>query len=173
MGHRNGEFEVALLAASASENNGSKEFPGNAKVFKDRVDQLRWNDLPIVLMPAIAGLSYFDFCFWVEDTDRFELKRNALWKVIAPNIEINPQDHLSNGKEIDDDTIQSPALYKWRNTWCDVMSAYSHIHEGRDVFITNNTKDFQKNASALAELGMKYIFSPQNARILLTAITTI
>lgn len=123
-------------------------------------------------MPAIAGLSYGDFCFNVEDADAFEAKISALWNVIAPKIKRKPADHLSNGLQLNDNTIKSPELKKWRNTWCDVMSAYSHIHAGRDVFITNNTKDFQKNASALDELGMKYISSPQNARILLKAIMT-
>ena len=57
--HRNGEFEVALLAASASENTKSKLFPGNAKLFKDRVAAIGWEDLPIVLMPGVWGLSYW------------------------------------------------------------------------------------------------------------------
>jgi hypothetical protein len=38
--HRLGVVEVALLAASASENTKSKVFPGNAKLFKSRV---RWS----------------------------------------------------------------------------------------------------------------------------------
>lgn len=63
-GHRNGEFEVALLAASASENDFSKQLPGNGKLFKQRIEKLVWSDLPIVLMPTIVGLSYFEFSFW-------------------------------------------------------------------------------------------------------------
>ena len=39
---------------------------------------------------------------------------------------------------------QKEALSKWRNVWCDVISAYSHIHDSRDIFVTNNTKDFEE-----------------------------
>jgi hypothetical protein len=61
---------------------------------------------------------------------------------------------------LDDNAIQSEELSKWRNTWCDVISAYSHIHDGRDVFVTNNTRDFQKNSAALSRLGMTQIYTP-------------
>lgn len=161
--HRKGEFEVALLAASASENNRSKLFPGNAAFFKKRVKQLGWDDLPIVPMPGILGLSYFDFCFYVGDGEAFERDVDALWQVIAPNVLRKPSDHLADGQKLNDDMIQSRELAKWRNTWCDVISAYSHIHAARDLYVTNNTSDFQKKAPALAKLGMNHISTPTDA----------
>lgn len=48
--HRKGQIEVALLAASASENTKSKVFPGNAELFLKRVAHLGWQDLPLVQM---------------------------------------------------------------------------------------------------------------------------
>jgi hypothetical protein len=59
-----------------------------------------------------------------------------------------------------DGAIQSEELSKWRNAWCDVISAYSHIHAGRDVFVTNNPRDFQDNSELLSQLGMKHILTP-------------
>nr|WP_309502042.1 hypothetical protein [uncultured Roseovarius sp.] len=170
--HRLGRFEVALLAASASENTKSKRFPGNATVFKERISSLGWQDLPIVPMPSIIGLSYWDFCYYVDDGEKFERDRDAIWHVIAPSIPREPIDHLPVGQQITDDAIQSEELSKWRNTWCDVISAYSHIHEGRDVFVTNNTRDFQRNASDLAKLGMLHISTPTDALAMVEQIRT-
>lgn len=171
--HRLGHIEVALLAASASENTKSKRFPGNATVFKERISSLGWQDLPLVPMPGILGLSYWDFCYYVDDVEKFEHNRDAIWRVIAPSIQPEPLDHLPVGKQMTDDAIQSEELSKWRNTWCDVISAYSHIHEGRDVFVTNNTKDFQKNASELAKLGMIHISTPTDALAKVEHIRTV
>lgn len=168
--HRKGHFEVALLAASASENSKSKRFPGNATLFMDRVFALGWQDLPLVPMPGVWGLSYWDFCFFVEDGDAFERDMSALWQVIAPTTPSEPSEYLPVGMELTDDVAQSEALSKWRNTWCDVISAYSHIHAGRDVFITNNTHDFQKNADKLSALGMKYISTPAEAHTMVSKI---
>lgn len=161
--HRLGRCEVALLAVSASENTKSKRFPGNAKLFRDRILALGWQDLPLVLAPSVSSLTFLDFCFCVGNGEKFEHDIDALWRVIAPSVQRKPRDHLHEGVQMTDETIQSEALSKWRNTWCDVISAYSHIHEGRDVFVTNNTRDFQDNASALAELGMKRIAKPAEA----------
>lgn len=168
--HRGGELEVSLLAASASENTKSRRFPGNAGLFRDRITALGWDDLPLVPMPAVFGLSYFDFCYWVGDGDAFDHDMDALWRIIAPRVQRKPADHLGDGVNLDDETVQSEGLSKWRNTWCDVISAYSHIHEGRDVFVTNNTKDFQRNADALAELGMKQICRPMDASNLISKL---
>lgn len=170
--HRLGRFEVALLAASASENTKSKRFPGNATVFKERISSLGWQDLPIVPMPGIYGLSYLDFCYHVDDGEKFERDRDAIWRVIAPSIPREPIDHLPEGQRITGDAIQSEQLSKWRNTWCDVISAYSHIHAGRDVFVTNNTRDFQSNASDLAKLGMLHISTPTDALAMVEQIRT-
>jgi len=161
--HRLGQFEVALLAASASENTKSKRFPGNANIFKERISSLGWQDLPLVPMPAVSGLSYWAFCYFVGDAEKFERDWDAIWHVIAPSVSRKPADHVPAGTRMAGDAIQSKELSKWRNTWGDVISAYSHINEGRDVFVTNNTKDFQKNAGELARLGMRHISTPSNA----------
>lgn len=158
--HRKGHFEVALLAASASENTRSKIFPGNAHLFVERIAALGWQDLPLVPMPGVIGLSYWSHCYYVEDGDKFEQDMDALWQAIAPMIPRRPSEHLPEGVKLTDDAIQSIALSKWRNTWCDVVSAYSHIHAARDIFVTNNTKDFHKNADKLSRLGMKQICTP-------------
>lgn len=168
--HRNCEIEVSLLAASASENTKSMRFPGNASIFKKRVALLGWEDLPMVLMPGIWGLSYWDFCFFVGDGESFERDMDALWKIIAPKVPRKPLDHVTVGQTLDDNWLQSEALSKWRNTWCDVISAYSHIHAAQNIFVTNNTRDFQDNAIALAALGMEHITTPAKTLSLLETL---
>lgn len=86
--HRKCHFAVALLAA------------------------LGWQDLPLVPMPVVWGLSYFAFCFFVEDGDAFERDMNALWQVIASTIPSEPSEHLPVGMKLTDDVIQSEALSK-------------------------------------------------------------
>lgn len=161
--HRNGELEVALLAASASKNTRSKRFPGNAAFFCERISAIGWQDLPLVPMPGVIGLSYLDFCFIVGDDKQFKLDMDALWQAIAPKIPKDPSDHLPPGENLSDDLIQSEHLSKWRNTWCDVVSAYSHVHQRRDIFVTNNTRDFQANKEKLSALGMRHIGKPSEA----------
>lgn len=161
--HRNGHLEVALLAASASENAKSKRFPGNAGLFFERISALGWQDLPLVPMPAVIGLSYMDCSYLVDDGERFKRDMKSLWDTIAPGTPRIPSDHLPPGMKLSNETIQSEELRKWRNTWCDVISAYSHIQAGRDIFVTNNTRDFQKNLEKLSALGMQHISTPAEA----------
>ena len=161
--HRMGQIEVALLEASASENTKSKVFPGNAELFLKRVARLGWDDLPLVPMPGIRGLSYWDHAYYVDDSEAFERKFDAIWAVMAPRFARHPQAHLKPDQTLDDAAIQSDGLSKWRNTWCDAMSAYTHIHAKRDVFVTNNTRDFQGHAEALEPLGMTRIATPNDA----------
>lgn len=168
--HRQGRCNVALLAASASENSKSKRFPGSARLFLKRIAALGWTDMPLVPMPAVIGLSYFDFSFMLDDGEAFERDMANLWRAIAPNIPRKPHEHVPDGIELDDDFFQSAPLWKWRNTWCDVVSAYSHIKAGRDVFVTNNISDFQKNSEHLAPLGMKKICTPVEARKIVSEI---
>jgi hypothetical protein len=163
--HREGELEVALLAASASENTRSKRFPGNAAIFCERISAVGWLDLPLVPMPAVIGLSYLDFCFIVGDGEQFKLDMDALWQAIAPKVPKDPSDHLPSGIKLSDESIQSEHLSKWRNTWCDVVSAYSHVHQRRDIFVTNNTRDFQDNKEKLSALGMRHIATPSEALV--------
>jgi len=159
--HKRGEIEVGVFAASASENNSSRRFPGSAATFLRRIEALGRSSLPVIPMPAVWGLSYWDFCYYVDDS--FDAEMSNLWKVINPNLSYGIENNLPEGTELTDELVQSKLLSKWRNCWCDVVSAYSHIHEQRDVFVTNNTRDFQRNDARLFKLGMKRIATPKVA----------
>lgn len=158
--HRKGEIEVSLLSVSASENSKLKQFPANATLFSERIASLGWQDLPLTPAPMVIGLTYIGSCFLVSDDNIFEQEISRLWKAVFPKISESASDHLPEGVILDDESIQSESLAKWRNAWCDVISAYSHIRAGGEIFVTNNTKDFQRNAVRLGELGMKQILTP-------------
>ncbi|MFN4157658.1 MAG: hypothetical protein ACK4GO_04540 [Gemmobacter sp.] len=164
--HRRQRVNVALLAASASENTGSRVFPGSARAFLSRVERIGWHDLPIVLVPAIISLTFLDYSYIVNE-EEFPKQFDGVWSAMFPNFRRDPREHLAAGTALNDASIQSPTLCKWRNAWCDVMSAISHIDSQRDVFVTNNTRDFQRNATALAAFGMGRIETPENAAALL------
>ena len=151
--HRQGHLEVALLAASASENSKSKRFPGNAELFTERLNGLGWQDLPLVPMPAVPSLSYYDFCFYLDENDNFEEDMGRLWEAIAPNVPREPTYRLPIGA-----------------TLTDVVSAYSHIYAARDIFVTNNTRDFQSNWDKLSSLGMKHIATPRDTLAVIASI---
>lgn len=159
--HRSGKVDVALLGASASENTREKRLPSTFHHFQMKIEDLGWSDLPIVPMPCVIGLTYIGRSFIVGDADLFKRDVNAIWEVIAPNVPRSPRDIASNWEESKD--IGSEDLARWRNVWCDVMSAYSHIKAGRDVFVTNNTRDFQSKSTPLSKLGMKRICTPDEA----------
>ena len=157
--HRSGLCDVALLATSASENSRSMRFPGNAALFQERIQKLGLDDLPILLAPGVWGLTYLDLAFWVDEKE-FEFLYPALWKAMFPKVNAEARSYLAIDETFDDEFIQSEALSSWRNRWCDVMSAYSHIYAKRDIFVTLNSRDFQKNGVQLAALGIGSILTP-------------
>ena len=112
-------------------------------------------------MVKVWGLSYWGFSSYPADSEAFKRDFDAIWHAIAPNCERNWKSYLTDKQAAIDNAIQSKPLAKWRNTWCDVMSAYSHINAKRDVFVTLNTRDFQRNSERLAELGMGKIRDPR------------
>jgi hypothetical protein len=152
--HRREEIEVAITTVSASETlKGSKEFPSSAASFTNRLAELGWNDLPLIRGPSVIGLTYIDMCTIV-GLD-FESETDAIWNVIGGDMPRELPTPLS------DEELWSPTYKNWRNVWCDVHTLWTHIVSGRDVFITTNTKDFQRKAKMLSELGLREVKTPE------------
>ncbi|WP_171174568.1 hypothetical protein [Ruegeria sp. HKCCD8929] len=158
--HNQGVHEVGLVATSASESlRGSKSLPASTNDFFERIEKLGWGNLPIVPTPAAWGMTYWSFGFWPdEDADA---TIDKLWRLIAKARVPKDVAEFRNTHEIPEDVpISSAPFSKWRNSWCDVYSAYAHMHAERDFFITTNTRDFQKNADKLAEVGFREALTP-------------
>jgi hypothetical protein len=160
--HRSGACEVFVLATSASENlRGSRTLPGSYALFRNRLEALGWGDLSAIPTLLTVGLTFLGSSKLAGDHD--DTLIDELWQIIAPNIERDPHRHRQPLLVSDENWIASRDLAKWRNTWCDVHSAHSHISAGRDVFVTTNTTDFQRHADSLALLGLRRIALPKEA----------
>ena len=160
--HRSGACEVSVLATSASENlRGSRTLPGSYDLFRKRLEALGWSDLSAEPTLFAVGLTSIGSSKIAGDYEHTLI--DALWRIIAPNVERDPRRHCPPLLVSDEDWIASKDLAKWRNTWCDVHSVHSHISAGRDVFVTTNTTDFQRNADSLALLGLRRIALPKEA----------
>jgi len=116
---------------------------------------LGWDDIDLVLGPAVTGLSYIGLCKLVDD--RFEVEVDALWHAMFPNIDRDLPDGTTQ------ENLWSPQFKRWRNAWCDVHTVWTHINSGRDIFVTLNTSDFQRHAKQLGPHGLKRVMTPQEA----------
>lgn len=160
--HRKGRIEVALLQVSASENlKGTRKFPGSYDCFAERLANLGWDDLPRLPTPGVIGLTFLG-CSYIVDENAYADMSDRLWSIIAPNRKTFLDDWIATRGEPSDEKFSGPAFAKFRNAWCDVHSAYCHINERRDLFVTTNTNDFQENSDALTPLGLVAV-SPEEA----------
>lgn len=159
--HRDGLIRVGLTTVSASETlaDGTKRFPASAKQFRSRVSALGWDDLDLLLGPAVIGLTYLDLCKWVDD--EFESQRDQIWAILFPTLERELR------SEVTEKELHSSCFKKWRNAWCDVHTLWTHLDAERDVFVTTNTRDFQRHATELARIGLKAVLTPEEAEALL------
>ncbi|UYV38650.1 hypothetical protein N4R57_06270 [Rhodobacteraceae bacterium D3-12] len=153
--HHSGGIEVGLLATSASENmRGTKGFPGSYLIFEKRLARLGLSDFPIIPAPGVIGLTFIGHSYWC-DEETYENLSNSLWDVIAPRQKNFVEEWVVvKDRAPTDDEFQSSEFAKYRNAWCDVHSAYCHVAEERDYFITSNTKDFPPDGAALSQLGL-------------------
>ena len=152
--HRKKMVEVAITTVSASETlKGSKEFPASANFFNQRLENLGWSDLPLVLGPAVVGLTYIGMCKIVGEN--FSCERDAIWEIIGGSTPRSLPASLS------DADLHSAYYKNWRNVWCDVHTLWAHIDSGRDVFISSNKRDFQNKMTQLRELGLKEVKTPK------------
>ena len=151
--HKQKRVDVAVLQTSASENmKGSRSFPSSYINFEKRLSALGWTDLPRVPTPGVWGLTFWDQCFYVDEV-QYGSRISAIWSGVFPNI---PQDfgaYLAQRGFSANMNLSSAPASKWRNAWCDVHSAYSHLHAGRDYFVSLNTNDFK--GPAVAALGLR------------------
>ena len=159
--HRIGAVDVGILATSASESLAGGIFPANIQKFHERINEIGWGGLPIVKTMATYDLTFWDHAFLAPD-DAEELPRR-IWDVLPEKSIPYDVEEFKTLKGLADDLELSSREYRiWRNKWCDVHSAYAHIHSNRDVFVTSDTHFLNKKVE-LAELGMRVILTPQAA----------
>ncbi|WP_132693091.1 hypothetical protein [Rhodovulum steppense] len=160
--HRAGQVQTALLQTSASENmRGTRGFPGSYDLFEGRLEKLGWEDLPRLPTPGVWGLTFWDRFYWV-DQEVYERLTEELWHIMFPNLQFFVEEWSAKNGEPSGDDFAGPEFARFRNAWCDVHSAYCHIEENRDLFISMNTRDFQTNGQSLRALGLMAV-TPEEA----------
>jgi hypothetical protein len=154
--HREKAISLGITTVSASENlQGSKVFPASAKQFKSRIHALGWDDLELVLGPQIIGLTYIGLSKLTNS--QFAAEIEAIWAAMFPRVDRN----LPKG--VTDEELHSRHFKKWRGAWCDVHTVWTHIDAGRDVLVTSDIDDVHKHREKLQALGLKHVFTPQEA----------
>ncbi len=157
--HRARRADVALLATSASESLRNKTFPGSYKDFEERVQRAGLSDLPVLLTPAVVSLTFIERSYIVDQSDYSGL-RDRIWSLLFPTIS---QEAPLTWEHDPEEELYSSSLSRWRNAWCDVHSLITHMDHGRDVFVTSNTKHFQKHQEQLRNLGVDRIATPRES----------
>lgn len=149
--------DVAVVAMSASEKPKGGRSIRNFSEFQDRLAALGCAHLNIILPMMYWDVTFWDHCHWVEDA-MTDLERQ-IHAILFPNMQFLWQDYCRD-KGID--PTQIPLGTSWRNRKCDVQAIWSHIHDGRSVFVTTD-RNFHKKKTALIALGAGRIEYPDKA----------
>lgn len=157
-----GLVDVALVASSASEKQRDGGRLDSFAKFQNRLARLGLEHLTILKPLMRFDFSYWDWCLFADGPggDLVTLERR-IHEAMFPKMPPELAQHISKGgKE-----------KAWRNAQCDVQIAWCHIHGNRDILVTNNTRDFQRNNKMLIALGAKAICKPEEAAQIVAVIS--
>jgi hypothetical protein len=156
--HKTPSADVAVVAMSASEKPQGGRSIRNFLEFQCRLETLGWTHLNIVLPMKYWDITFWDHEIWVDDDALTDLERQ-IHTTLFPTMRFLWQDYCrDNGM----DSAQSPFGTPWSNRKCDVQAIWSHIHDGRSVFVTTD-RNFHRKKTALIALGAGRIEYPHNA----------
>jgi len=157
--HARGEASVAVVAISASEKQKNGKRLTNFDQFRARLNALALGHLEILRPMLYFDVGFWDWAYMVEA--EAEILERKIHDVLFPNVEFQWTDFCSaRGWNPD----AQPVDDKWRNAKCDVQALWSHIHHGRNVFVTSDAKFHAvTKLPTLISLGAGQILSPQDA----------
>jgi hypothetical protein len=93
--------------------------------------------------PGVWGLTFWGNSIYVDPQD-YQRKKSEIWSAMFPGTPEDYGDFLRKSGLPPNTALHSADVSKWRNEWCDVHSAYSHLAAQRDFFVTLNSSDFEK-----------------------------
>jgi len=157
--HARGEASVAVVAISASEKQKNGKRLTNFDQFRARLDALALGHLEILRPMLYFDVGFWDWAYMIEA--EAEILERKIHAVLFPNVEFQWTDFCSaRGWNPDAQLVDD----KWRNPKCDVQALWSHIHHGRNVFVTSDAKFHAvTKLPTLISLGAGQILSPQDA----------
>lgn len=145
--HRRGDVRLAVGAISASENQPCAQPANNYQLFLDRLKRIGLEGVEQLLPLATWDVGFWDHMLWssAELDQQAESIRLALFPTSASGPRPGPQDDR-----------------KWRNRHCDAMLAWCCIHHGWVELVTSDY-NFHRRAARLVELGLRAVWTPQDA----------
>lgn len=161
--HTAGAAQVALVAISASERQRDGSLLETFAQFRERLSALGLGHLELLMPMFYFDVTYWDWAMWPGDD--MEALERAIHKVLFQGIEFLWSDYCTaRGLSLNDTSM----AHRWRNAKCDVQALWSHIHHGREVFVTADKNFHAKTKKpALISLGANCIETPESALALL------
>lgn len=160
--HGRGNITVAVVAISASERQKDRRQLQNFVEFQRRLAALGLGHLEILPPIFYWDVGFLDWSFWADDEVMLKLEQN-IHAVLFPASPFLWSDFCA--VNCIDPASTSPNS-SWRNRKCDVLAIWSHIHDGREVFVTNDG-NFHRRRAALIELGAGRVERAERAAALL------
>jgi hypothetical protein len=160
--HAAGVASVAIVAISASEKQKDGRHLRNFQEFQERLNSLGLGHLAILSAIGYTDVSFFDRCIWANES--IVALERKIHEILFPDVEFTWCDYCrANGF----DPKSAPSgewRDRWRNCKCDVQAMWSHIHYGRDIFVTSDSKfHAMTKKPALVALGARRIEYPKDA----------
>jgi hypothetical protein len=160
--HKKHSADVAVVAMSASEKPQGGRSIRNFSEFQDRLENLGWTHLNIILPMKYWDITFWDHDLWVNEDAMTDLERQ-IHAILFPTMKFLWKDYC---RDKDIDSMQIPFGTPWSNRKCDVQAIWSHIHDSRGVFVTRD-RNFHRKKTALIALGAGRIECPPRALQLL------
>ncbi len=154
------QIYLSILGISASEN---QKGGGSLSNFSDFTKRLTTLDL--AHLEVLKPIGFYDITYWDWSIEAQEAELNLLdeiWKTMFPKINRDWK-YFAEINNVALDDLSTKVFRSWKNAMCDAQIAWATIKYEHYALITLNTKDFQKNQSALRKLGLKNILTPKEA----------
>jgi len=132
--HERGNANVAVVAISASERQRDRQQLQSFDEFRDRLATLGLGHLEILRPIFYFDITFWDWCLWSDDA--MQALERQIHEVLYPTVPFLWADFCAaHGL----DSASLPLNSIWCNRKCDVLALWSHIHNVRDVFVTNDS----------------------------------
>jgi hypothetical protein len=145
---------LRVTAISASEQKPNKAYVNHFNEFEHRLIVIGLSNIEILPTILYVGLGFVGHSL-TGGGELEELERK-IQRILFPSIELEYGDFCKKrGLELND----RKAWSKWANAKCDVLTLWSHIWHGGDIFITRDS-NFHRKAKKLLRLGAGKILRP-------------
>jgi hypothetical protein len=158
--NEDGKVIVSVLGITASELQKDGTYTSNFVGFREWLKSLDADGLNLLKPIAVWDVTFWDWSMVGTDED-LQLVA-TLHDLMFPKISNSWIDY-ANACGVDPLTLDTKLGRKWRNAHCDAQAAWACVKYDQDIFVTSNTKDFQKNISQLTKLGLKGVATPGEA----------